>query len=159
MVAILGVDLGKVRVGLSLCHNPESSGFALPLSTVPYKKAEEFAQDLLLLSEEQKIEAIVMGLPLNEDGSEGGQARFTKGYAEELSTYLPFPVMMWDERYSTAEAAGMLTHLSRKKKRKKTHIDSVAAQIILQSYLDNHRTCPNSVLYNFQNGKQVNRQE
>ncbi len=154
MGALLGIDLGKVRVGLSLCHESGSgsTGFALPLATVPFQEAELFAKEILLLLSEYSIDTIIMGLPLNENGTEGGQALFTKNYAKELSGFLPCPVLMWDERYSSSEAAGMLMHLPRKKRRKKTHIDSVAAQIILQSYLDHHKTCPGSVLYRYCRG-------
>ncbi len=132
----MGIDYGRRRIGLSI-SDPLGS-LASPAGTLPAKGvARVDAQNVAVYAERQGIEAFIVGLPLNMDGSEGPQAKLTRDFADQLAAVVgPRPVAMWDERLSSFAADQLLeqTHLSTTKRA--GHRDQIAAMVILQSYLD-----------------------
>jgi len=138
-VRFLGVDYGSRRIGLAV-SDPDGR-IASPLSTLTSKKSTtELVQAILdEIKKHYDIDEFVVGLPLNMDGSEGRQAQETKRFAEELRRCSDRPVHLWDERLSswTAEASLREAGLSRGKR--KARLDRVAAQVILQSFLDHQQ--------------------
>ncbi|MCG8408471.1 MAG: Holliday junction resolvase RuvX [Phycisphaerales bacterium] len=132
---IIGIDYGVRRIGVAL--GDQETGIATPLTTV--EGCHNVSRDAAALAELAAAEsaaAFVVGLPMNMDGSEGPQAALTRRFATELERLSELPVHFQDERLSSYAAGEVLssTGLSRKKRRALN--DPVAAQKILQAYLD-----------------------
>ena len=132
---MLALDVGEKRVGVALCD--ETQTLARPLLTLRRaSKKEDFAR-LAAVCREHAIEKVIVGLPQTLRGEAGPQAQRVRRYALELQAALNLPIEFWDERYSSVDAQERLTSSSRKV-RAKGDIDSAAAAIILQEYLDEH---------------------
>ena len=131
---LLGIDLGEKRVGLSISDRTQS--IASNYATLPKKKFSLFSLDLQSIICKEGICGIIIGLPLNMDGSEGPKCQSTRDFAKNFSNIVKLPITFWDERLTTvaAERSLLLADLSRKKRRRV--IDSVAAVLILQNVLD-----------------------
>jgi putative Holliday junction resolvase len=133
MGRLLGLDVGDKRVGVAICD--ETQTLARPLITLNRaSKKEDFAK-ISTLCREHAIEQVIVGLPKTLRGDEGPQAQRVRRYAAELQAALNLPIEFWDERYSSVDAHERLTSSSRKA-RATGDIDSAAAAIILQEYLD-----------------------
>ena len=130
----LGIDLGEKRVGLSISDRTQS--IASNYATLEKKKFSLFSLDLQAIIDKEIICGIVIGLPLNMDGSEGPKCQSTRDFAKNFSNIVCLPITFWDERLTTvaAERSLLLADLSRKKR--KQVVDSVAAVLILQNLLD-----------------------
>jgi putative Holliday junction resolvase len=137
---VLALDVGERRVGIAI--SDPTGALARPLQgLIRGSRAEDFATISDIVAE-YDVGLIVVGQPLSLNGSEGPQARRIAGYAERLAEYLPTPVILWDERYTTAEAEEILRQGRSEKKRRRARasgeLDAIAAAVILQSYLDSH---------------------
>jgi putative Holliday junction resolvase len=134
---VLGIDAGERRVGVAL--SDESRLLATPLTVLDRAHGLAPVLDALAkLSVREGVAEIVVGLPLNADGSAGRQARRAQDFARVASRVLGLPVEMWDERLSTHEAEEILRAQGRnlRRVRQRGEIDAVAAAVILQDYLD-----------------------
>ena len=131
---LLGIDLGEKRVGLSI--SDRSKSIASNYATLEKKKFSIFSLDLQSIIHKETICGIVIGLPLNMDGSEGPKCQSTRDFGKNFSNIVNLPITFWDERLTTvaAERSLLSADLSRKKRRRV--IDSVAAVLILQNVLD-----------------------
>ena len=134
----LALDVGDRRVGVALCD--ETQTLARPLLTLNRaSKKEDFAR-LAALCRAHAVERVIVGLPKTLRGEEGAQAQRVRRYAAELQAALDLPIEFWDERYSSVDAQERLAAAGRKRERRlrsaKGDIDSAAAAIILQEYLD-----------------------
>ncbi len=129
----LGIDYGQKRTGLAICDAGEM--IASPLKVLTVGQSELIAGIADIINRE-KVEAIVLGLPLNMDGTAGHQVRRVQKFAAQMKEYIDIPIHFQDERLSSFDAEGKLagTELTRKKKKKR--LDAVAAASILQSFLD-----------------------
>ena len=133
MGRLFGLDVGEKRVGIAICD--ETQTLARPLLTLNRtSKKDDFAR-IATLCREHAIEKLIVGLPKTLRGEEGPQAQRVRRYASELQAALNLPIDFWDERYSSLDAQERLTSASRKA-RATGDIDSAAAAIILQEYLD-----------------------
>ena len=136
---ILALDVGERRVGVAI--SDETRILARSLTVVHRRsKAEDFGT-LAQLVRKYAVSAIVVGLPLDADGTEGQQARRCRRYAIELSEalsaqHLTTPLVFYDESLSTVDAAEIMIASGRKRRDRRQRIDAVAAAVILQSYLD-----------------------
>jgi putative Holliday junction resolvase len=131
---VLGVDYGTVRIGLAV-SDPDRK-FAFPLTTYTRRNSqvdEKFFRDLAV---EQNTGEIVVGLPIHLSGVEGQKAAEARAFGAWLSKLLGCAVVYWDERFTTVEAEKHLLDAGLTNKRRKARRDRVAAQIMLQSYLD-----------------------
>jgi putative holliday junction resolvase len=131
---LLGVDFGTVRVGLAISDRDRK--IASPLATYARRSEQQDQQFFQRLIEEEEIGGLVVGLPMHCDGREGQKAGEARIYGQWLQQATGRPVMFWDERFSTVEAEGMLLNAGLTNKRRKERRDKVAAQILLQAYLD-----------------------
>jgi putative transcription antitermination factor YqgF len=131
---LLGVDFGSVRVGLAI-SDPDRK-IASPLATYARRSKEQDAQFFQRLVEVEEIAAIVVGLPIHCDGREGQKAGEARAYGQWLYETTGRPIAFWDERFTTVEAEGYLLEAGLTQKRRKERRDRVAAQIMLQAYLD-----------------------
>lgn len=135
----LGIDYGDTRVGVAVS---DALGLmAHGVEVIPNHVYKKMLDRLVQLAAAYQVQCLVIGLPRNMDGSEGFRADATKAFAADLQSLLPdVELVLWDERLSTVEAAGILNQTNTRGKSRKAVIDAVAAEIILQSYLDAHRT-------------------
>lgn len=137
---IMAVDLGKARTGLAVCDPGEM--LASPLVVLPSWNQEKLLEQIAELAKEHRIAQMVVGLPLNMDGSQGESAQNALAFAELLREKTGLPVDMKDERGTTISAHNYLNTTDTRGKKRKAVVDAVAATIILQDYLDyrrNHR--------------------
>jgi putative Holliday junction resolvase len=140
-MTVLGVDWGRARVGVAVSDELEL--IAHPLSTLAAGSLETVARELAALARARAAREVVLGLPLNMDGSEGDSARAARQLAERLRVDAGLPVTLWDERLSTWEAERRLGETRRAKKRGEPGLrDRAAAAVILQSYLDSRKRAP-----------------
>lgn len=130
---IMSVDFGDARTGLAMCDKTEF--LASPIGVVHEKRFEHAVEKVAAAAIENRAEAVIVGLPLNMNGSEGPRAELCRTFAAELSEKISVPVRMWDERQTTVSAAGYLNQTDTRGKKRKEVIDAVAAVIILDSYL------------------------
>ncbi|MDO6726751.1 MAG: Holliday junction resolvase RuvX [Cognatishimia sp.] len=134
MQALIGLDLGTKTIGVAVSDGLQSA--ATPLETVKRKKFGVDAARLLEIIAERNVGAIVLGLPLNMDGSEGPRAQSTRAFARNMAKLTPLPIIYWDERLSTVAAERALLEADTSRKRRAEVIDHVAASYILQGVLD-----------------------
>ena len=134
MRAIAGLDLGTRTIGVALSDRLLSS--ATPLETLRRQKFTQDAERLLALLTTREAGAIVLGLPLNMDGSEGPRAQSTRAFARNLARLTDLPILFWDERLSTVAAERSLLAADASRARRAQVIDHVAASFILQGALD-----------------------
>ncbi len=134
MGAVAGLDLGTKTIGVAVSDLRRQ--VASPLRTIRREKFTLDVADLLKTVAEREIVGLVLGLPMNMDGSEGPRCQSTRAFARNLEKLTELPITFWDERLSTvaAERAMLEADLSRKKRSER--IDNVAAAFILQGALD-----------------------
>ncbi|MFG5380359.1 Holliday junction resolvase RuvX [Yoonia sp. R2-816] len=132
--AIAGLDLGTVTIGVAVSDSMRS--IATPLTTIKRKKFGLDAAALLELTTARLIKGLVLGLPMNMDGSEGPRCQATRAFARNLEKLTPLPIIFWDERLSTVAAERALLEADTSRKRRGEVIDHVAAGYILQGMLD-----------------------
>jgi putative Holliday junction resolvase len=131
---VLGLDVGERRIGVAL--SDPSGWLASPLTTVTHRRRDVDLQTIRGMVQEHDVGQVVVGHPLSLDGTTGPQARRVERWAEHLRDRLEVPVVLWDERLSTAEAERLMHETGKRAER--SRIDSLAATVILQSYLDAH---------------------
>jgi putative holliday junction resolvase len=131
---VLGLDVGERKIGLSLSDPTLSIAQSFKLHM--RGSLESDLQALKRIVEEQDVGSIVVGLPRNLDGTIGRRARETMVFAEALKEALAVPVVLWDERFSTNEAHRIFDMAQMTQRKRKPYLDMMAAQIILQGYLD-----------------------
>ena len=137
---IMAVDFGDARTGLAICDKTEL--LASPVGVIHEKRFEHAVEKVADAAAENRAEAVIVGLPLNMNGSEGPRAELCRNFAEQLSSRVNVPVRMWDERQTTVSAAGYLNQTDTRGKKRKEVIDAVAAVIILDSYLQWRKNHP-----------------
>jgi putative holliday junction resolvase len=131
---ILGLDVGHVRIGVALSEPGLSIAF--PHGMVESKSLDEDLEAIRALAESERAERIVVGLPLNQHGEPGPQAEKVLDFVERLRTVTDAEIVTQDERFTTALAERSLIGAKVRRKNRKKVIDSMAAQQILQTYLD-----------------------
>lgn len=135
---ILGIDYGDVRVGLAVSDPTEL--IAGGIGTVKISGMNNAVEQISVIIAEREVEKVVLGLPLNMDGSEGASASKIRAFAAKLSEACPsVPVEFLDERRTSILAADYMSQTGTFGKKRKDSVDTLSAQIILQSYLDRNR--------------------
>lgn len=134
---LFGLDLGEKTIGVAVC-DPDRR-IAAPVDTIRRTKFTSDATQLAELAKERGVVGIVMGLPLNMDGTEGASAQRTRAFARNLPNVLDIPVAFWDERLSTVAMERDLIAIDTKRKKRAEKIDESAAAFILQGAIDRLR--------------------
>jgi putative Holliday junction resolvase len=138
---VLGIDAGERRVGVAM--SDELRLLASPVAVLDRrpKGLAPVLDSIRELVRREDVRHVVVGLPLNADGSEGAQARRARDFARVAERVVGIPVTMWDERLSTREAEAIVRAQGRnlRRVRRRGELDAVAAAAILQDYLDHHR--------------------
>jgi putative holliday junction resolvase len=133
---LLGIDHGDSRIGLSI--SDELASFAHPYRTL--QRDTQVFDEIRQIVERERVTGIVIGLPKNMDGTLGPSAAKAKAFGSELALIIPATrIFFWDERLTTVEAQRALHAAGKNARQSKKMIDQVAAQILLQSYLDSLR--------------------
>lgn len=130
----MGLDIGTVRIGIALSDplNILASGY----ETYKCKNREEDLKHIVNLAKEKQVEEIVLGLPLNMDGTEGKMAEYVRLLVQDLSKLTPIKLVLEDERLTSVEAEEILLEQNLSRDKRKEKIDQVAATLILQGYID-----------------------
>lgn len=134
MGRLLAIDFGKSRLGLAICDSQRR--IASPLQTWTRKNANEEARFFQNLTRTEEIVGLVVGLPVHLSGREGQSARAARQFGHWLHQATGLPVVFFDERFSTVEAESALWAAGLTHKRRRARRDQLAAQIVLQTYLD-----------------------
>ncbi|MGQ0610765.1 MAG: Holliday junction resolvase RuvX [Paracoccaceae bacterium] len=131
---IAGLDLGDKTIGVAISDRRRL--IATPVTIIRRVKFTEDAAQLLTLLVAREVVGILLGLPLNMDGTEGPRVQSTRAFARNLARLTDLPIFFWDERLSTVAATRALLEADASRKRRKEVIDQVAAGYILQGALD-----------------------
>ena len=136
---IMAVDYGEARTGLAMCDEGEI--LASPLQTVFEKDFDACAEQVAKISKEKKAAMIIVGDPVNMNGTRGERSQKCALFAEKLRELTSVEVKMWDERSSTVTAISYMNEVNKRGKKRKAVLDQAAAAVILESYLNYRRNC------------------
>ena len=131
---LIGLDLGSKRIGVSICD--EKQVIATPYKTINRNSLKDLIDELRLIINENNIKGIIVGNPLNMDGSSGRSAQSVKDTTENIEKNLDIPICLWDERLSTVGAFNLSSQLDINVSKREKKIDENAAAFILQGALD-----------------------
>ncbi|MGH6908287.1 MAG: Holliday junction resolvase RuvX [Aestuariivirga sp.] len=134
---LMGLDLGTKTIGVATSDLTRQ--IATPIETITRTKFTVDAEKLLAIAARENIGLIVLGLPVNMDGSEGPRAQSTRAFARNLARLTSIPIVYWDERLSTAAVERMLIEADASRSRRDEVVDKLAAAWILQAALDSLR--------------------
>jgi putative Holliday junction resolvase len=134
MKRALGIDFGDARIGLAV--SDELGMLAHPLETIVVKDTRDPLARVVQLATEKDVGHVIVGFPKNMDGTAGPAAEKARAFSEKLRERLTCPVRLWDERLTTVAAQRYLHDAGRNAQQSRAVIDQVAAQIILQGWLD-----------------------
>lgn len=137
MISVLGLDLGRKRIGVAGCDR--LGQFATGLTTIERRSFARDLEQLRQLCHQRQVERLVVGLPYTLDGELGSQARQVKHLAERIGRALNLPVEYVDERLTSFQAEDILKQQGRSPRRDKALVDQIAAALILQQWLDARR--------------------
>lgn len=132
--ALAGLDLGEKTIGVAV--SDRNLSFAHPRPVIIRRKFTQDAEALLAILTADNCGAVVIGLPVNMDGSEGPRAQASRAFVRNMAKVTTIPFAFWDERLSTVAAERTLIEMDMSRARRKTKIDSAAAAFILQGVLD-----------------------
>jgi putative holliday junction resolvase len=141
-MAVAAIDFGRKRIGLAIT-DADGRG-AYPVGIVERRSLKEDLDAIRSQLAERRVSRIVVGLPLNMDGTEGPSARAARAFAEHLGTATGVAIEMFDERLTSVEAEERLRSASMSRSGKKAVRDAMAAAVILEGWLESRRTQPNS---------------
>ena len=131
---LIGLDLGSKRIGVSICD--EKQLIATPFKTINRSTAKELIDDLKKIIKENDIKGIIVGNPLNMDGSLGSSAQSVKDTSINIEKSINLPICLWDERLSTVGAFNLSSQLDINVSKREKKIDENAAAFILQGAID-----------------------
>ena len=131
---LIGLDLGSKRIGVSICD--EKQLIATPFKTLNRTTAKELINELKIIIEENDIKGIIIGNPLNMDGSSGSSAQSVKDTSDNIEKSINLPICLWDERLSTVGAFNLSSQLDVNVSKREKKIDENAAAFILQGAID-----------------------
>jgi putative Holliday junction resolvase len=131
---LIGLDLGSKRIGVSICD--EKQLIATPFKTINRSSSKELIDELKIIIQENNIKGIIIGNPLNMDGSSGNSAQSVKDTSNNIEKNISVPICLWDERLSTVGAFKLSSQLDINVTKREKKIDENAAAFILQGAID-----------------------
>ena len=131
---LIGLDLGSKRIGVSICD--EKQLIATPFKTIEKSTSINLINELKIIIKENNIKGIIIGNPLNMDGSSGSSAQSVKDTSDNIEKSINLPICLWDERLSTVGAFNLSSQLDVNVSKREKKIDENAAAFILQGALD-----------------------
>tara|TARA_B100001123_G_scaffold253336_1_gene282689 strand:+ start:45 stop:500 length:456 start_codon:yes stop_codon:yes gene_type:complete len=133
-IRIIALDLGAKRIGVSICD--ENQSIATPFKTLIKKDTKQFINEIKEIVDENDVKAIIIGNPINMDGSQGKASQSVRDIANNISKYISLPICLWDERLSTVGAFKISSQLDINVSKREKDIDKNAATFILQGAID-----------------------
>jgi putative Holliday junction resolvase len=130
----VGIDVGENQIGLAISDTGKKIAF--PLAVIKRVNKSYCFNKINKLLSDKDVDAFIVGLPVRSNGKYGKEVESIRNYVESLKNYFSYEVILWDERYTSVVAEKYLIQADMRRKERKEVIDEVAAQIILQSYLD-----------------------
>ena len=137
---ILAIDYGSARIGLAL--GDPTGTLARPLPFLPAKPDAKLAREIVEIAKKNDVHLFVLGLPRNMDGTSGEAATKVQAFAAALKEATPLPIKLVDERLSTVQASRQLQESGKNTRKQRGQIDSEAACVLLQGYLDSQQNFP-----------------
>lgn len=134
---ILSVDYGDARTGIAVCDRTEL--LASPVTVISETDRDTLLKKIANIASERRAELIVVGLPVNMDGTHGSRAQACEDFAQALTELCSIPTVMRDERLTTVSAHNVLNATNTRGKKRKAVVDAVSAVMILQDYIDYRR--------------------
>ena len=131
---LIGLDLGSKRIGVSICD--EKQLIATPFKTINRTSAKELINELKIIIQENNIKGIIIGNPLNMDGSSSSSTQSVKDTSDNIEKSIDLPICLWDERLSTVGAFNLSSQLDVNVSKREKKIDENAAAFILQGAID-----------------------
>ena len=131
---LIGLDLGSKRIGVSICD--EKQLIATPFKTIERSSSKDLINELQNIIKDNNIKGIIIGNPLNMDGSSGSSAQSAKDISDNISRSIDLPICLWDERLSTVGAFNLSSQLDVNVSKREKKIDENAAAFILQGAID-----------------------
>ena len=131
---LIGLDLGSKRIGVSICD--EKQLIATPFKTIERSSSKDLINELQNIIKDNNIKGIIVGNPLNMDGSSGSSAQSAKDISDNISRSIDLPICLWDERLSTVGAFNLSSQLDVNVSKREKKIDENAAAFILQGAID-----------------------
>ena len=131
---LIGLDLGSKRIGVSICD--EKQLIATPFKTIERSSSKDLINELQNIIKDNDIKGIIIGNPLNMDGSSGSSAQSAKDMSDNISRSINLPICLWDERLSTVGAFNLSSQLDVNVSKREKRIDENAAAFILQGAID-----------------------
>ena len=131
---LIGLDLGSKRIGVAICD--EKQLIATPFKTINRSTAKELIDELKIIIEENDIKGVIIGNPLNMDGSSGRSAQSARDTSNNIEKDINLPICLWDERLSTVGAFNLSSQLDINVSKREKKIDENAAAFILQGAID-----------------------
>ena len=131
---LIGLDLGSKRIGVSICD--EKQLIATPFKTINRTTAKKLINELKIIIEENNIKGIIIGNPLNMDGSSSRSTQSVKNTSDNIEKSIDLPICLWDERLSTVGAFNLSSQLDVNVSKREKKIDENAAAFILQGAID-----------------------
>ena len=131
---LIGLDLGSKRIGVSICD--EKQLIATPFKTINRTNAKELINELKIIIEENNVKGIIIGNPLNMDGSSSRSTQSVKDTSDNIEKSIDVPICLWDERLSTVGAFNLSSQLDVNVSKREKKIDENAAAFILQGAID-----------------------
>ena len=131
---LIGLDLGSKRIGVSICD--ERQLIATPFKTINRTTTKELIDELKIIIEENNIKGVIIGNPLNMDGSSGSSAQSVMDISDNIEKSINLPICLWDERLSTVGAFNLSSQLDINVSKREKKIDENAAAFILQGAID-----------------------
>ena len=131
---LIGLDLGSKRIGVSICD--EKQLIATPLKTINKNTLTELISELKVIIDENNVKGIIIGNPLNMDGTSGRSAQSVKDTSQKIEENINIPICLWDERLSTVGAFNLSSQLDINVSKREKKIDENAAAFILQGAID-----------------------
>lgn len=130
---IMAVDYGDARTGIAVCDPTEF--LASPVGNIEEKRMIVCAEKVAYMAKQYEVGEIVVGYPKNMNGSVGPRAEKCDLFSQKIKEYIDLPVILWDERSTTVAAHNILNETNTRGKKRKAVVDSVAACLILESYM------------------------
>lgn len=137
---MMAVDLGDARTGIAVCDKTEF--LASPVGVIEDRVFESVLQKVAVATKEFDVMRVVVGHPINMDGTQGERAEKCALFAQQLQKLVDIPVVLWDERSTTVSAHQILNQTNTRGKKRKAVIDEVAAVLILEGYMNYRRNHP-----------------
>lgn len=130
----MALDYGERRIGIALSDQDQLISF--PYQTIDTRKTPDVVRELVKIIKEQKVEFVIVGNPLSNEGADSKKSKDIKAFAGMLSNHISIPIILWDESFTTRQALALMNEANKKIKKNRDTVDQLAASLLLKDYLE-----------------------